>query len=167
MAREFAGLAYEELIREQLSEERARKVSLQQRGLAVVTSSGTLVTLLFAIGAVAIDSETFELPALARVFFTLALVAFATAGILGILTNRPDLYEEVDVAWLDKTLKPIAWNYDDVALARRRASEARVRSIESFRNRNPRHVSLLTRAITAEVVAVGFVGIGIAIVLFS
>jgi hypothetical protein len=101
---------------------------LQQRGLAVVTSSGTLVTLLFAIGAVAIEATDFTLPELSKVLFAGALAAFAIAGIFGILANRPDYYEEVDTAWLRKTMSPVAWNYNNLALAKRRTSEARVRA---------------------------------------
>lgn len=95
------------------------------------------MSLLFAIGAVATEATDFTLSGPAKVIFSLALVAFAVAGIFGILTNRPDIYEEVDAAWLRKTLAPVAWNYDNVALARRRTSEARVKSLESFRDRNP------------------------------
>lgn len=132
-----------------------------------MTSSGTLVTLLFAIGAIATEATDFTLPGHAKVIFTLALVAFAVAGIFGILTNRPDFYEEVDAAWLRKTLSPVAWNYDNIALARRRTSEARVKSIESFRERNPQKVNLLTWAIASEVAAVVLVALGIAILMFS
>ncbi len=133
----------------------------------MVTSSGTLVTLLFAIGAIATEATDFRLPGHAKVIFSLALVAFAVAGIFGILTNRPDFYEEVDAAWLRKTLSPVAWNYDNIALARRRTSEARVKSIESFRERNPHKVNLLTWAIASEVAAVVLVALGIAILMFS
>ena len=133
----------------------------------MVISSGTLVTLLFAIGAVATEATDFTLPGPSKVFLGLALVAFAVAGIFGILTNRPDFYEEVDVAWLRKTLSPIAWNYDDVALGKRRAAEARVKSIDSFRERNPRKVNLLTAAIGAEVAAVVLVALGIGVLLFA
>jgi hypothetical protein len=140
---------------------------LQQRGLAVVTSSGTLVTLLFAIGAVAIEATDFTLPELAKVLFALALVAFAIAGIFGILANRPDYYEEVDTAWLRKAMSPVAWNYNNLALAKRRTSEARVKSIDSFREKNQQKVKLLTRAIGSEVAAVGLVAVGVGALLFS
>lgn len=133
----------------------------------MVTSSGTLVSLLFAIGAVATETTDFTLSGPAKVIFSLALVAFAVAGIFGILTNRPDIYEEVDAAWLRKTLAPVAWNYDNVALARRRTSEARVKSLESFRDRNPHKVDLLIKAIASEMVAVGLVALGIAVLMFS
>ena len=125
------------------------------------------MSLLFAIGAVTTEATAFTLSGPAKVIFSLALVAFAAAGIFGILTNRPDIYEEVDAAWLRKTLAPVAWNYHNVALARRRTSEARVKSLESFRDRNPHKVGLLIKAITSEVVAVGLVALGIAVLMFS
>lgn len=140
---------------------------MQQRGLAVVTSSGTLVTLLFAIGAVATEATDFTLPGPAKVFFALALAAFAAAGIFGILTNRPNFYEEVDADWLRKTLSPVAWNYDNLALGKRRTSEARVKSIESFREKNPDKANLLTYAIASEVAAVVLIAMGIGVLLFS
>lgn len=133
----------------------------------MVTSSGTLVTLLFAIGAVATGATDFTIPGASKVAFAIALAAFAAAGIFGILTNRPDLYQEVHADWLRKTLSPISWNYDDLALAKRRASEARVKSIESFRERNQVKVDLLTAAISAEVAAVVLVAFGVGVLLFS
>jgi hypothetical protein len=116
---------------------------------------------------VAIEATDFTLPELAKVLFALALVAFAIAGIFGILANRPDYYEEVDTAWLRKTMSPVAWNYNNLALAKRRTSEARVKSIDSFREKNQQKVKLLTRAIGSEVAAVGLVAVGVGVLLFS
>ena len=42
---------YADFIKEQLDAQEARKVSLEQRGLAVITTSGALVTLLFGLTA--------------------------------------------------------------------------------------------------------------------
>ena len=167
MPEEFAGAAYGELIQEQLEEERSRKQSLEQRGLAVVTSSGTLVTLLFAIGALATEGDGFQLPGASKVFMILALTGFAAAGIFGILTNKPDYYEEVNAAWLRKTLSPIAWEYKDSALGQRRSAEARISSIESFREKNKKKVKLLIRAIACEVTAVALVALGIVLLFLS
>jgi hypothetical protein len=54
------GPIYVELLKERLQEERAHKTSLEQRGLSVITSSGTLVTLLFALAAVVTASKSFS-----------------------------------------------------------------------------------------------------------
>ena len=42
---------YADYIKEQQEAQEARKVSLEQRGLAVITTSGALVTLLFGLTA--------------------------------------------------------------------------------------------------------------------
>ena len=42
---------YSDYIKEQLDAQEARKISLEQRGLAVITTSGVLVTLLFGLTA--------------------------------------------------------------------------------------------------------------------
>ncbi len=46
-----AGLAYAQLIADQLAEERSRKSSLEARGVTVITTAGPLATLLFALTA--------------------------------------------------------------------------------------------------------------------
>jgi hypothetical protein len=51
-ARPTAGLVYGPLINAQVEDEQARKTSLEQRGLAVITTSGVLVSLLFGLGAI-------------------------------------------------------------------------------------------------------------------
>lgn len=43
-------------MKEQLTEERARKSSLEQRGIAVTTSAGAIVTLLFGLTALSYES---------------------------------------------------------------------------------------------------------------
>ena len=48
---------YGEYIKEQLNAQEARKNSLEQRGLAVITTSGALVTLLFGLTALTCRSE--------------------------------------------------------------------------------------------------------------
>lgn len=56
---------------------------------------------------------------------------------------------------------PSIWSATDLSLAKRRATEARLESIDSFRKVNQKKVNLLTSAIAAEVSAVGFVAAGI------
>jgi len=89
-----AGFDYGALIIETLSEERDRKKSLEQRGLAVVTTSGALVSLLFAIGAVVTSAESFHVPGVARTLLAVGVGLFAAAAVAGIRTNRPLEYAE-------------------------------------------------------------------------
>lgn len=57
---------YQELLVGLLAEERERKKSIEQRGLSVVTSSGTLATLLFALAVLVTGSKGFQLPGSSR-----------------------------------------------------------------------------------------------------
>lgn len=162
-AREQVGHhAFSALISEQLEEERARKQSLEQRGLAVVTSSGTLVTLLFALAALVTKPETFQLPPDSKKYLAVAVGAFAIAGVLGIFTNKPLRYEEPSTDWLRSLTAPTIWNNASEAIAARRAAESRVNTIDSFRSKNVQKVRLLAFAIGLEVVAVGLVAAGVA-----
>jgi hypothetical protein len=74
------------LVRAELAAEQARKTSLEQRGLAVITSSGVLVTLLLAIGA-ASEGAPLAVTGPARISLIGALPAFIGAAISGILAN--------------------------------------------------------------------------------
>src|SRR5215212_326740 len=72
--------AYGEFVKDELAAQDQRKASFEQRGLAVITTSGTLVTLLFALSALATkDSQTFALPDAARRWLNGALVFFFLA----------------------------------------------------------------------------------------
>jgi hypothetical protein len=58
-----------------------RKSSFEQRGLAVVTTSGVLVTLLFALAGLSTKSEpTFALPHTTRLWLVSALIVFVIAA---------------------------------------------------------------------------------------
>lgn len=155
---------YEALITGLLSEERDRKTSIEQRGLAVVTSSGTLVTLLFALAALVTEAEGIRLPETSRRLLVAAVVLFVAAGILGIFTNKPLRYAEPGTDWLRKLTVPKVWDYTTAPLAARRAAEARVASIESFRDKNKEKVRLLTAAITAQVIAVSALAVAVMVV---
>jgi hypothetical protein len=76
---------YEALVRGQDE----RKFSLEQRGLAVITTSGTLATLLFGLVALATKSNDFRLPVRASGPLAVALGAFAAAALLALLTMHP------------------------------------------------------------------------------
>jgi hypothetical protein len=161
-----AGDAYATLISEQLAEERARKSSLEQRGLAIITTSGVLVTLLFGLAALTTKPQGYAVPDGAVFAFILALVAFVTAGVLGIVINQPRKYQEADVAELRRLIAPHFWGADE-SIGPMRTAELRVKVLESARTRNRGKARLLFWAAVAQVVAVSLVAIGVAVVLFK
>ena len=71
---EAAGPLIADLITKELDAEQSVTASLQSRGLAVISSSGTLVTLLFGLSAVATTAQHFKLPAAAKPPLYLAAV---------------------------------------------------------------------------------------------
>jgi hypothetical protein len=108
-ATEREGPVYASLVSVRLAEEEKRGSSLQARGLAVVTTSGTLVTLLFAIARFGLGSETpTKVPALSRWLLAAAAAAFVAAAVGGLLANLPrvlvrprlsDLAERIETRW--------------------------------------------------------------------
>lgn len=84
-----AGPLIADLITKELDAEESVTASLQSRGLAVISSSGTLVTLLFGLSAVATTAQHLELQAAAKPPLYLAAVLLVAAAIAGIVTNAP------------------------------------------------------------------------------
>src|SRR5262245_59701725 len=85
-----AGPVYTALVGARLAEEEGRGRSLQARGLAVVTTSGTLVTLIFAVAHfVPRATVAARIPGASRWLLAIAVVAFVGAAVAGLLANVP------------------------------------------------------------------------------
>src|SRR5580704_4085073 len=90
------------LITRELDAQRAITASLQSRGLAVISSSGTLVTLLFGLSAVATTAE----PPL-----YVAAVLLVAAAVAGIVTNAPRSVKATALARLRPLVESPYWEY--------------------------------------------------------
>jgi hypothetical protein len=99
---------YSDFIKSLLDTEEARTNSLQLRGLALISTSGTLVTLLFGIVAV-IKSNSSTVPSTAHGPLVVAAVLFATAAIMGIAVNVPLLGRYVKPASLVHSYTSEMW----------------------------------------------------------
>lgn len=86
---------------------------------------------------------------------------------LGIFTNKPLLYAETSSDWLKKLVLPGVWDGTTAALAARRAAEARISSIASFREKNKQKATLLTAAISLQVMAVTALALAVLLVFSS
>jgi hypothetical protein len=85
---------YGDYVKALIESEDARKASLEQRGVGVVTTSSALATLLFALVGVVTAAKNFALPASAHGYLVVAIALFAAAVALGLLANVPLLYEQ-------------------------------------------------------------------------
>ena len=143
---EISGVGvYGAFVDAELRAQDARKVSFEQRGLAVVTTSGVLVTLLFALASLSTQSKaTFVLPHSARLWLVAALVVFVLAAVAALATNFPLPYEAVTSDEIEGRLKePIRSEYR----AERDVALTRVKALRDAKEKNTTKGKLLFLAI--------------------
>ena len=157
---------YAEFIKEQLASQEARKASLEQRGLAVISTSGALATLLFGLTALTVAREaTYDIPGTAATFLLFALAFFVLAGICGLVTNLPRGYEATTVEGLRKGVSE-RWG-DDEATASKRVARTRLTVLASAKAVNKQKGYLLVAGMVSEIIAVALVGVAMGFVLWD
>jgi hypothetical protein len=150
--------------KEQLVIEDARKTSFEQRGLAVVTTSGALVTLLFGLTALSTRAQShFTLPGAAKPALAVALGFFVCAAIAALLTNAPINYEWADPSDLRTALKASPVMDEQTAL--KNVGLTRIKVLDVARSKNQFKGRALIAAIALEVLAVAAVATAVAIVI--
>jgi hypothetical protein len=154
---------YEAFILEQLQSEESRKTSIESRGVSVVTTSGALVTLLFALAAIETSRKGFVLPADARFWLKAALVSFVVAAILAVLSNLPLPYRTTRPEDLQFAIEEL-WS-DGAAEATQMTSATRVTFLRRAQNLNQVKGYVLLGAFGAEVVAVALLAVAISKIL--
>jgi hypothetical protein len=162
-----AGDVYFATIGEELQKERDRKASLEQRALAVITSSGVLVSLLFGFQAVVRKPAGPDQPAGVRVLLAASLVCFVAAVLLGLTANRPVDHRPLGVKTdLRRMVGDDFWSAGADS-ARRGIAAYRVEEIDLWRDNNKTKASILQRAIQAESLAIALLAASVATGLFT
>lgn len=150
---ENAGAIYASLVDSQLDEENRRKASFEARGIAVITTSAALVSLLFGIlGAVA-NSDSFELGGASRGFLITSAVLFVAAAVAGLSSNWPLKYQQVEVDNLRQLTTQQYWD-GEASVASRRVAEVKVEVLSRARGLNRLKGRLLLMGLFVEVLAV-------------
>ncbi|MEJ3748454.1 hypothetical protein WEI85_34865 [Actinomycetes bacterium KLBMP 9797] len=146
------GSVYAAFIEGELRVERERRAALDARGLSVVTSSASLVTLLTAVGAFVTSEKGFTLPGAAVVPLLATLGSFTVAVVLGILANRSRYYHVA----LAETLYGMVTEHwgDDEIDSRNNVAELNIRTIHTLRLGNDMKANLLTWALSAQLMGV-------------
>lgn len=162
-ANDGGGSIYAEYISEQVAREETRKESIERRGLAVVTSAGALVTLLFGLAAFNIGDRHFTLPHSAKVLLIIALSAFFISALCAIATNFPFKYEEVKPDDLYLAVKN-RWT-DQLPEAERMTAYTRLKVWRSARTKNDLKARYLYWAIIAQGIAVAAVAAAVGLIL--
>jgi len=163
----FAGSVFGDFIDTQLQQERDRKSSLEQRGMAIITAAGTVVTLGFTFAAFVKGSNGLDLSAPSKSLFVTSLVAFIVSGIYGVRTNQPARYAEANVDSLEGLAEADHWIWNDVPGAARRVAEVKISMIRSGRVANSEKAKELRNSIVALFAAVGLLAAALIAVLVS
>lgn len=151
---------YDSLLKEKLASEDARKSSLEQRALAVITTSGALVTLLFGLAALSTKREaTFDLSDFAETALAVALGLFIGAAVLALRTNTPVDYQEVEADAIQGRINETPPCTSDEAI--KDIALTRVDELRSAREKNGEKARQLQWAVGLEVAAVLAVAVAI------
>ena len=148
---------YADFVKSMLDAEDSRKSSLEQRGIGVITTSGTLVTLLFGLTAAITSAKNFTLPAAARDWLTPAAILFVVAAAAGILVNVPLFYGKIEMS--RATLEPV-WG-DDAPDARAAVTDVRLRRLQAAQGVNSVKAWILVAGVALELAAVAMLTVGI------
>jgi hypothetical protein len=145
-----AGLVIAELIAKELDSEQSATGSIQARGLAVISSSGTLVTLLFGLSVLATKAEHFKLPASIKPPLYVAAILLVLAAVAGIATNAPRSNELTALSRLSPLLEFPFWQYP-AASAVQEVARTRLRVAQAARKSNRLRARFLLGGILLEI----------------
>jgi hypothetical protein len=162
----LAAAAALKMIEDQLAEERATKTALEARANTVITSAGTLTTLLFALGALATKSTTYELPAPAKALLVVAVACFLLAIVFALWAAAPATYSELSLGSLEAVATPEAFSAP-AAEAEPKIAAALVQVIDGARRGNAAKANHLKRAVSAELAAALVLAAAVVVVLVS
>ena len=124
---------YADYIKEQQEAQEARKLSLEQRGLAVITPRGARDAALRTTALSVRRASTFVIPDSAAVLLVVALVFFVLAALLAIGTNLP-VRRGVSVDALRKAVQE-RWE-DSEAVASEMVALTRLKTLASAKRNN-------------------------------
>ena len=129
----------------------SRKESLEQRGLAVITGAGVIVTVLLATAK--LDPSVLKVvPPVAQDFFILALLGFALSAVAGLVSNFAWRYELADPDSLGMLIEGY-WDHT-ASEARRRVAESNVDDLRRARRTNGQKAFVVTVGLALEVAAI-------------
>lgn len=141
------GAAWGPLVASRLTEERARKLSLEQRGVALMTSTGALVGFGLVIAAVPSSLGTLILVRI-YVFVAVIYLFLAFAKALSVQSTGP--IDEPALTDLQTRVAKEDWYKTDRAEAERRVAAVALTTLESLRSVNDIKATAVNRALELE-----------------
>ena len=154
---------YADYVKDLLTAEDARRTTVEGRGAAVITSSGALVTLLLAFAALVTKREDFSLGTATRGLLAVSVVAFVVAALLAMATYAPQPTRIVDATRLKDELRELWDQSADFAL--KKTTATRLDQLDVSQRANDVKAWLLLAAISAEVLGVLLLAVGVVVIL--
>ena len=154
---------FPDYVKELVTTEDARRASLEARGASVITSSGALVTLLFALSALVTKQQSFVLSSGPRKLLALGTVAFVLAAMLAIGTYVPRRSRLTNPVELARQL-PELWKHDN-DFARKKTAISRLAELADSQRVNDVKARLLVAAVVFEVIGVLLVALSVLVIL--
>jgi hypothetical protein len=167
------GPVYWKQVQRRLDDERQRQASLQTRAVAVISTSGVIVSILFAVERAA-GSSLAKLEGWTRLAISLPVIAFAVAAVVAIGVIWPKMLRRSDTAVIALNMK-VGWTNGTMVhpelpgpspveqvIALNEASE-----LTSWEESNDRAFVFLRAALAVELVGILLVALAIALLLIN
>jgi len=152
---------YTEFVKALLDAEATRRTALEDKGGAVITTSGTLVTLLFGLVAVVTGATTFTLPGASHGWLIAAIAFFVAASLIAILISIPLPYGQTE---LTAAMLASRWQQPPEQ-AQAAVSGVRLQALAAARRMNAIKARILIAATVCELVAVVMLGVAVLSIL--
>jgi len=159
------GKAYAAYVEGELQAERDRRSAFDARGLSLVTSSGSLATLLAAVATFATAGGRLVLSGGVRTAVIVSLLLFTVAAAFGIAVNWNRSYAVAKPSTLGQMVNE-RWAVDEVD-ARNYTASLNVVTVETLRRGNNVKARLLSAGLVAQLAAVLAVSVSVALVVAS
>lgn len=149
---EKRGETYSAFIKEQLDAEYDRRASLDARGIAVITTSGVLATLVFGAAAFALGRD-YVPSILGRGLVVAGLILFCGATLFALIASALRGYDVAKRARLDEMTSNSHW-MDSEEEARRSTAASNTATIKSLREGNDQKATRLVIALVLQFLAI-------------
>jgi hypothetical protein len=152
--------ALDSIIENELRQARDRAGSLEQRAMAVITTSGVLVSLVFGFGTLIKGKQITGLSDAPRVLLVLALISFVATAIIALFTIIPRNYP-VESGWkkvLGTWIVSPGETWESI-------TQLRLDEIHHWLTTNTKKQGFLLAAIVAECTGIGLLAISMLAVI--
>ena len=153
---------HSDAILDELKAERDRRVSLEQRGLAVISLSGVLIALLLNASR---ETSQSTWPTWSTTLLLAAMASLMVAALFGLLCAAPRSYGGVDNSYLEKILMEY-WDEDD-PIASRRIGGVRIGMIRISRRLNRTKAQFLRIAMATSATGITLASASVVTILLG